>query len=190
MTDLLALFNQGLAEFGARVHRVGADHWSDSTPCSDWDVGSLVEHLIDEQLWVPPLVSGHDLATADTMVKAERHSLGDDRAAAWDAAALASKRAAGEPGALDRQVELSRGPTPASDYIGEMIMDAVVHAWDLGHAIGYREPLPDDLVQFTLAGVQAFGDLSTTGLFSPAVPVPDDASAEDRLIAFTGRDPR
>src|SRR4051794_10404628 len=155
MTDLLALFNQGLAEFGARVHRVRPDQWSGATPCTEWDVTVLVDHLVDEQLWVPPLMSGHDLGTADAIVKSEKRTLGDDRVAAWDAAALSSRRAFGEPGALEREVALSRGPTPAADYLGEMIMDAVVHSWDLGRAVGYREPLPDELVGFTLAGIES-----------------------------------
>jgi len=190
MSDLLALFNQGLDEFGARVHRVGADQWSAATPCSEWDVATLVDHLIDEQLWVPPLMSGHDLGAADVIVKTEKRTLGNDRIAAWDAAALSSRRAFGEPGALDREVALSRGPTKAADYLAEMILDAVVHAWDLGRAVGYREPLAAELVRYALAGVESYGDLSASGVFNAPVAVPDDSSAEDRLIALTGRDPR
>jgi uncharacterized protein (TIGR03086 family) len=171
------------------VERVSAGQWSASTPCSEWDVTALVDHLIDEQVWVPPLMEGHDLATSGSIVDSVKRSLDGDRAAAWDAAALASSRAFGEPGALERQVALSRGATPATEYLGEMIIDVVVHAWDLGTAIGYTDPLPDDLVQFALTGIEAAGDLSATGMFHVAVPVPDDAPAEDKLIALTGRHP-
>jgi uncharacterized protein (TIGR03086 family) len=190
MTDLLALFNQGLAEFGVRVHRVGPDQWTGSTPCSEWNTNALVDHLIDEQLWVPPLMSGHDLGTAEAIVKSEKRTLGGDRVAAWDAAALGSKRAFGDTGALDRDVALSRGPTPATDYLNEMLFDAIVHSWDLGRAVGYPEPLANELVQYALSGVQSFGDLSATGLFAQPVAVSGDASAEDRLVALTGRNPR
>jgi uncharacterized protein (TIGR03086 family) len=190
MSDLLELFNMGLAEFGSRVKRVSAEQWSASTPCSEWDVTALVDHLIDEQVWAPPLMEGHDLATSGAIVDSAKRSLDDDRAAAWDTAALASSRAFGEPGALERQVALSRGATPATEYLGEMIIDAVVHAWDLGTAIGYTNPLPDDVVQFALTSIEAVGDLSATGLFHAAVPVPADAPAEARLIGLTGRQPR
>jgi uncharacterized protein (TIGR03086 family) len=190
MTDLLALFNQGLAEFGSRVHRVGADQWSAGTPCSEWNVGALVDHLIDEQVWVPPLMAGHDLDTAAAIVEETKRGLDPDRAAAWDTAALLSRDAFGELGALDRQVALSRGPTPATDYLNEMIFDLVVHAWDLGTAIGATDPLPEDLVQVMLSGVAAYGDLSASGMFSPPVAVPEGASAEQRLVALTGRHPR
>ncbi len=190
MTDLLALFNQGLAEFGSRVHRVGADQWSAPTPCSEWDVSALVDHLIDEQVWVAPLMAGHDLDTAAAIVEESKRTLDLDRVAAWDAAALGSRDAFGAVGALDRQVMLSRGETPATDYLNEMIFDLVIHAWDLGTAIGVTDALPDELIRVTRAGVDAFGDLSASGLFSAPVPVSDGASPEEQLVALTGRHPR
>ena len=190
MTDLVAVFNRGLAEFGSRVHRVGADQWSSGTPCSEWSVGALVDHLIEEQVWVPPLMAGHDLTTAGAIVEETKRTLDPDRVAAWDSAALMSRDAFGELGALDREVILSRGATPATDYLNEMIFDLVVHSWDLGTAIGVTDALPEDLVQLTLAGATAIGDLASTGLFRAPVPVSDGASAEEQLVALTGRHPR
>jgi uncharacterized protein (TIGR03086 family) len=191
MSDLLELFNRGLGEFGARVHRVGADQWTASTPCSEWDVRKLVDHVVDEQVWAPPLMAGHELEPAAAIVESAKRALGDDRVAAWDVAALASSRAFGEPGALDRPVALSRGATPATDYLHEMVFDLVLHSWDLGTAIGVTDPLPDELVQFGLAAAdQMGGDLSFTGAFAAPLPVSDDASAEERLVAVSGRRPR
>jgi uncharacterized protein (TIGR03086 family) len=87
-------------------------------------------------------------------------------------------------------VQLSRGPTPARAYLDEMTFDLVVHAWDLGVAIGYPDPVPDELVEPVYAAVKEYGDLSATGMFDAPVDVPDDASMLDKLIALTGRDPR
>jgi uncharacterized protein (TIGR03086 family) len=191
MSDLLELFNRGLAEFGKRVRRVGADQWTASTPCSEWDVRTLVDQVVDEQVWAPPLMAGHELEPSAAMVESAKRALDDDRVAAWDTASLASSRAFGEPGALDRPVSLSRGATPATEYLGEMAFDLVIHSWDLGTAIGVTDPLPDELVQFGLsAGEQMGGDLSFSGVFEAPVPVADDAPAEARLIALTGRHPR
>jgi len=186
MTDVVALLHSGSAEFGARVHRV--DDWSAATPCSEWDVNALVDHLIDEHLWLPPLLAGHDLEAAGKIVESQKHSLAGDRAAAWDAAVLASGRAIGESGVLDREVALSRGPTPAAAYLGEMIVDATVHAWDLGRAIGVDEPLPAELVEFALPLAQQFA--GSEPYFAPPVDPPADASPQERLIALTGRPPR
>ena len=32
---------------------------------------------------------------------------------------------------------ITRGPAPVAEYLEEMILDLIVHAWDLGTAIGY-----------------------------------------------------
>ena len=188
MSDLLQLFRVGCALFGSRVHAVGADQWGQATPCAEWDVATLVDHVIDEHLWVPPLLGGHDLAAAGGIVESAKTTIGTDRAAAWDAAVLASQRAFGEQGALDRDVALSRGPTPASDYIGEMIADLTIHGWDLGRAIGVRDPLPVELVQFVAPLAEQYSGAEP--YFAPAVAPPADATDEERLIALSGRQPR
>lgn len=186
MTDLVALLHAGSAEFGTRVHRV--DDWTAATPCSAWDVNALVDHLIDEHLWLPPLLAGHDLDAAGKIVESQKHSLAGDRVTAWDAAVLASGRAIDEPGVIDRTVALSRGPTPASEYLGEMIIDAAVHAWDLGRAIGFDDPLPAGLVEFAMPMAQQFAGAEP--YFQPPVEPPADATAEEQLIALLGRNPR
>jgi uncharacterized protein (TIGR03086 family) len=189
MDDMVALFKTGQREFGARVHEVRDDQWGAPTPDDEWDVAALVDHLIDENRWVAPLMEGLSLADAGDAVAA-LPSIADDRVRAWDTAAAAAAAAFAAEGALERSVELSRGATPAAQYIIEMIFDHCVHAWDLGSAIGSSRPLPDELVGAVYAGAQALGDLSAFGgMFKPAVSVADDAPLVDKLIAYTGRDP-
>lgn len=190
MNDMVSLFTTGQQEFGARVHEVRADQWDAATPDDDWDVAALVDHIIDEHRWAAPLLDGMSLADAGDAVAAMSPTA-DDRVGAWDAAAASSAAAFSADGALERTVSLSRGPTPAAQYIGEMIFDLCVHSWDLGRAIGSTRPLPAELVEAVFGMAKAFGDLSEFGdMFKPAVPVPDDAPLVDQLIAFTGRDPR
>lgn len=188
MSDLLALFRAGCALFGSRVHAVGADQWNLPTPCAEWDVATLVDHLVDEHLWVPPLLDGHDVAAAGGIVESAKRTIGTDPAAAWDSASLGSQRSFGEPGALDREVALSRGPTPVTDYITEMIADLTIHGWDLGRAIGVREPLPGELVQFVFPLAERYSGAEP--YFAPAVEPPEGATDEERLIALSGRRPR
>jgi uncharacterized protein (TIGR03086 family) len=187
MQNLLDLFSKGQHQFGMRVHRITSEQWDAATPCSDWTVRQLVDHLIDEQRWVPPLVAGRSLAQAQAVVDSPQ--VGDDPVAHWDAAAEASRIAFAEPGALEREVTLSRGQTPATEYLSDLILDLAVHSWDLGQAVGISDPLPADLISHA-AGIVRDVDLSSTGAFDPPVSVSPDASDEDRLIAATGRDPR
>jgi uncharacterized protein (TIGR03086 family) len=200
MADPLTMYRSGVAEFAARLRAVRADQWDAPTPDRDWSVNDLVDHLFDEQRWVPPLVHGHDLATAGEIVRASESRdsgvlrgievTGIDRVAEWDDLARASVEAFGEPDALTRDVALSRGPTPAGQYLLEMTFDLIVHSWDLGRAIGYQGSLPEEAAGYLYQQVQRMGDLSESGLFDKPVDVPDDASTIDKLIAYTGRDPR
>jgi uncharacterized protein (TIGR03086 family) len=195
MDELVANFLTAQRAFGDRVHAIGEDQWHAPTPDTEWDVAALVSHLIDENQWVPPLVHGLDLESAAKVVEGTRTlpvdgGVGANLAEVWDEASIAAADAFREPDAMDRTVALSRGPTPVRDYIGEMIFDHLVHAWDLGTAIGYNEPLPSDVVEAVYAIAKTMGDLSAFGdMFKPAVSVPDDAPTIDKLVALTGRQP-
>jgi uncharacterized protein (TIGR03086 family) len=195
MDDELNKFLTAQRAFADRVHAVREDQWSAPTPCRDWTVADLVGHLAEENRWAAPLLHGLDLESAGKVVEGSRKlpvhgGVGANLAEEWDEAAVESADAFASDGALDRSVNLSRGPTPARQYAAEMIFDLVVHGWDLGRAIGYSEPLPADVVEDVYQLAQEFGDLSDSEAFDKPVDMPDDAPTIDKLIALTGRDPR
>lgn len=195
MDELLAMFQTGVREFGARVHAVREDQWSAATPAREWTVADLVGHLVDEHRWAPPLLHGLDLDSARKVVEGTRDlpvggGVGANLAQEWDEAAVASTDAWTESDAVDRTVSLSRGNTPARQYLAEMTFDLCVHSWDLGSAIGYPHPLPEELVRHTYEVVKEYGDMSGSGFFDKPVDVPDDAPLIDKLVAATGRTPR
>jgi uncharacterized protein (TIGR03086 family) len=194
MDDELTKFLSAQRAFSDRVHAVAEDQWSAPTPCTKWSVADLVAHLVEENRWVAPLMHGLDLTSAGKVVDAARKrpvrgGIGATLAEEWDDAAVEARNAVSAVGALDRTVDLSRGPTPARGYIAEMVSDLTIHGWDLGRAIGYTEPLPLDLVEAVYDIAKDMGDLSYTGMFNKPVTMPDDASTIDKLIALTGRDP-
>ncbi|MEW2434730.1 TIGR03086 family metal-binding protein [Streptomyces caniferus] len=187
--EILRTHGEALALFGARVHAVRDDQWDAPTPCAQWSVRDLVNHLTAEQLWVPRLV--RDGATiADVGSEYDGDLLGEDPAGVWDRAAVAAVAAFAERGALDRTVELSYGPGPADAYCTQMMADAVVHAWDLSRAIGADERLPSPLAQAALREVEPYASgLAASGLFAPAVEPPADADDLTRLLCLLGRRP-
>jgi uncharacterized protein (TIGR03086 family) len=194
MDDLLALFHAGQREFTARVHAITEDQWTAATPDSEWSVADLVGHMVEEHRWAAPLVHGQDFQSAAKVVGGARSlpvdgGVGANLAQEWDEAATESAEAFSAPGALDRDVELSRGTTAVRAYLEEMIMDLTIHSWDLGQAIGYGDPLPDELVSSVYERVAAAGDMSASGYFKEPVDVPDDAPTIDKLVAATGRKP-
>ncbi|MEV0532113.1 TIGR03086 family metal-binding protein [Kitasatospora sp. NPDC050463] len=174
-----------LAAFGERVRLVAPDQWDAPTPCAEWSVRDLVNHLTGEQLWVPELLMGSTVSEVGG--RFEGDVLGTDPAAAWTAAAGAARAAFEVPGATELTVHLSFGDVSAQYYLDQLTTDAVVHTWDLAEGIGRRTRLPSGLAEFALGQLAGYGDLSGSGLFDPPLPVPDDADPQTRLLALTGR---
>jgi len=186
---LLTRHAQALDLFGDRVHAVRDDQWGAPTPCTDWTVRDLVNHLVSEQLWVPPLV--RDGVTVEAIGDTfDGDVLGPDPAASWGASARASRAAFSAPDALDRVVHLSYADTTAAFYCAQLVTDLAVHTWDLSRAIGADERLPGDLLEFTVREVTPYaGDLAKSGLFAAPVEPPPGADAQTELLCLLGREP-
>lgn len=186
--DVLSLYRRALGGFGARVHEIAPDQWGCPTPCKDWEVRNLVNHLVAEQLWVPPLLAGKRVADLGDGFAAG-DVLGADPVAAWDAASAAAEAAFAGPGALERTVHLSYADRPGEEYAREMIFDLVVHSWDLARGISADDVLDPALVEAVYSSIEPDTDLTASGMFDEPVPVPAQADEQTKLIAFTGRRP-
>ncbi|MFG2876553.1 TIGR03086 family metal-binding protein [Streptomyces sp. NPDC048337] len=184
---LLEQHAAALRLFGERLRAVADDQWDAPTPCTDWTVRDLVNHVAGEQLWIPPLVA--DGRTVEEMGDAfSGDVLGDDPVAAWDKASAAAHAAFAAPGALERTVRLSYGPALGRAYCSELTADCVVHAWDLSRGIGADDRLPDDLVEFSIKEVMPYADgLAASGMYAEPLEVPAGANAQTRLLALLGR---
>ncbi|MET9508211.1 TIGR03086 family metal-binding protein [Streptomyces flavidovirens] len=192
LNPLLTRHSEALALFGGHVHAVREDQWQAPTPCTDWSVRDLVNHLTVEQLWVPPLVTEQrtteEGADGAFGFDPDGDALGDDPVAVWDRAATGAREAFTAPGALERTVQLSYGETPCSAYCSQMVADLVVHAWDLARAIGADERLPDDLVNFAVREVGPYSaELEKSGLFAAPVEPPPGADVQTKLLSLLGR---
>ncbi|MGW4461801.1 TIGR03086 family metal-binding protein [Micromonospora sp. NBC_01796] len=186
--DLLQTYRRSLDEFTDRVAQVGYDQWALPTPCGDWDVRALVNHVVVEDRWTVPLLAGATIEQVGDQFDGDL--LGDDPAGTAQDAAAAAERGASEPGALDRTVHLSFGDTPASEYLHQLLAEHLVHGWDLAVAIGVEPKLDAEAVRecarwFT----ERTGMYRQGGLVASAVHVPENASEQDRLVAAFGRDP-
>lgn len=191
MVPLIDRFLAAQIAFTERVNAITPEQWTLPTPNTAWTVADLVDHVVSEQRWAAALAQGVDVDAAAKIVDEAEFSAGDgaDLASSWDEASSAAATALARDGALAGQVSLVRGPTPASDYVRELIFDLVVHSWDLCRAIGYDVMLPSDVVDPVWDEAKEFGDLSSSGLFDVPVEIADDAPTIYRLVAMTGRDP-
>ncbi|MFC7386994.1 TIGR03086 family metal-binding protein [Sphaerisporangium rhizosphaerae] len=185
---LLELHAIAMDEFGLRVGMVEGDMWGAPTPCSEWTVRDLVNHLVVEQLWVPPLLAGETVAGVGDRFAGDR--LGEDPVARWTDASVAAQRALAEPGALDRDVHLSYGTVSARHYCMELTADLAVHAWDLARALGADDRVDPGVMSAAYEHLLPMKDaLAGSGMFDEPVPVPADADPQTRTLALTGRHP-
>ncbi|HWC12792.1 MAG TPA: TIGR03086 family metal-binding protein [Acidimicrobiales bacterium] len=188
MLDAIALYRRAVEEFGSRVRAIGDDQWHLPTPNTDWDVSDLVNHLVFEDVWAPPLLAGQTIAEVGD--RFEGDLLGDDPKAAWEAAARAAVAAVDEEGALARTVHISFGDVPGAEYVAQLTVDHTIHAWDLARAIGADEELDPELVEAAYGIVAPQAEAwRQGGAFGPQVELPPGASRQDQLLALTGRSP-
>jgi len=160
-----------------------------TTPCPDWDLCTLLNHTI---LW--------------TSYSAERRAYGESVAEE-----LMSKDFTAEPGYAEAyQVQIAKavdawsdprawegdrnvmGSTmPAADIAAMLIMETVLHGWDVAKATGQDYHCDGELAQALLGTVEAQGALFRQYQgFAAVVPVPGDATAFDRALSLSGRDPQ
>lgn len=179
-------FRRVVAEVDRRVSRIDADAWHRPTPCSEWDVHALLNHMAGECAWIPPLLAGRTIADVGDEVPDD--VLGDDPQTAWQRFAEEALVAAEAPGVLTRTVHLSFGDATGADYLSEVATDLTIHAWDLARAIGADEQLPGDLVERAYELVDPHIDeWRDAGFFGEPVEVPDDVDRQTRLLAMVGR---
>lgn len=182
--DWLALQRTARRDFGAHLAQV--TDWNAPTPDTEWDISTLVRHVVDEQRWVLPLLSGHTLEEAEAALE----PIGDDLVAAWERfAEQATEAWAATP--PTQEVQLSYGAVPCIDYLQQQVGDIAIHTWDLARATGADDRLDPALVDALWVDLEPQRDmLAASGLFAAPVPISGDAPVQDRLLALTGRDPR
>ncbi|MER7893407.1 TIGR03086 family metal-binding protein [Micromonospora sp. NPDC094482] len=186
--DLLETYRRSLAEFTDRVDQVGPGQWSEPTPCPDWDVRTLVNHVVGEDRWSVPLLAGRTIAEVGDRFDGDQ--LGDDPIAAARDAAAQAEIAATHPGAVERTVHLSAGETPAAEYLHQLLAEHLIHGWDLAVAIGAEPRLDPDAVRECARWFTGrIGDYRRDQLVRSEVELPPGADEQDRLLAAFGRDP-
>jgi uncharacterized protein (TIGR03086 family) len=159
-----------------------------TTPCTDWDLRTLLNHMI---LW--------------TSYSAERRAYGESvaeelmskdftaepgYAQAYQAQIAKAVDAWSKPEAWEGDRNVMGSATPAADIAAMLIAEMVLHGWDIAQATGQDYHCDDAVARNVLKTVEAQGELFRQYQgFAAIVPVPADATALDRALALSGRDP-
>jgi uncharacterized protein (TIGR03086 family) len=167
---------------GDLIGRIAADQWAAPTPCTEWSVRDVINHLVGMNLVFVAMFEESPMPARG----ADR--LGSDPAGAHDRSAAALQAAAARPGVLERSQATPVGVATGVERLQWRIVDLLAHGWDLVQATGVVAEPPDDLVEPALTFALAqLPRQPRAGRFGDPQPIRDNATAIDRLAAFTGR---
>lgn len=178
-------------EQGERVlSGVGPAQAEDPTPCTDWTVRQLVEHLVGALRFHGGITAG-TLSGAQPPRRDSLPPLGEDWVASYRQAQEQLLAAWQRPGALEATYQLPFATLPGAVYAQFVTVEVVTHTWDLASATGQRDTLDDDLGARTLEIARRTLPSERTPQvpFKAMVDVPADAPVYDRLAAYMGRRP-
>ncbi len=174
--DLLDLYGRASEWTAAKV--TGAAAKLDApTSCDGWNVRTLMSHMLETQRYFVGAARGDDVsppaATPPELV-------GDDPRADFDRARAETLHTFEEPGVIEKT-----GPA-----LGIAFSDQLLHGWDLASSTGQEAMMPDGLPEAAYSLIYGrFTDDQRTGVFKPEIAVAPNASAQDKLLGYTGRDP-
>ena len=176
MHPMISAWNEVAEAFGQRLDAMSADQAETRTPCDEWSCTELVDHTVQVQHGI-----GAQLGVTPTE---------GDAAASWHTFRQGMVDALSAEGGLETELETPFGARPASEAMGIPTMDLLVHTWDLSRTIGHDDTLPASAVAHALEQLKPMDEmLRGRGVFADKVDVPEGASVQDQLIAFTGRQP-
>jgi uncharacterized protein (TIGR03086 family) len=173
--DPLSLYRRA-SSWSAEKVQGAATKLDSPTPCDQWDVRVLLSHMIQTQQFFSGSAQGKQVA----LTPDPPDLVGDDPVANFNRAREDVIEVFSEPGVIEKT-----GPSLSIAF-----SDMLLHGWDIARATGQDESMPDGLAQAAYDTIHGrFTDDQRKGVFKPEVDVGADASPQERLLAYTGRDP-
>ncbi|MDA0768653.1 MAG: TIGR03086 family metal-binding protein [Chloroflexi bacterium] len=163
------------------IASIRPDQMSASTPCSEWNVGALVEHLVGGAAFFGASLAGEE---------PQPPSGGGSPADSYDTLTKKVISEAGNPGAMEKKYNTPFGEMAGGEFMFGAFMDTFVHGWDLAKATGQDTSLNGDFAGMIYQGMAPMMDgMRQGGAFGAAVSVPDSASIQDKMLGMLGRKP-
>ena len=180
---------RAVQQAGELIAGVRPDQLGAPTPCAQWTVRDVINHVV-------AVTHGFSRVAAGEKLDRQRDVpdlLGDDPAGAYTRAAAETSAAFAAPGALERSWTLFFGDVPGAVVQGIHAVDLSAHAWDIARATGQMDRLDPDLGAAVLEiarGIVRPDFRNEAGdPFRPEVAVAGDAPGFDRLAGYLGRQP-
>lgn len=187
-TDPRPLYFRALTWVSELARAIPADRLADPTPCDDFDVRTLLAHLVTTVRRPAALAAGtdpmaHALVSADVL---------DDPAAAYATESAALRAAWSGPAGdalLDRVVRVPWGEVPGRDALWGFTNETLVHGWDLAVATGQDPECDPGTSRTVLEWVRPTIPAEPRGgpvPFGPVVPPAPEAGPTEQLANWSG----
>jgi uncharacterized protein (TIGR03086 family) len=172
---------------GAVVDGISEDQLGNTTPCTEWSVRDIVNHVTAGATMFTECVEHGAIPDERLGQLMGGDNLGDDFKGAFHTAADKAAATFDQPGVLEKIVKLPFGEMPAGVALNIAVFDLTTHAADLAKATG--QTIEDtDLLETAITYGQQFGaQLRQPGVLAEEQMAADGATAADRLLAFAGR---
>ncbi len=190
--DPITALTTSINEFESRLRQVGHDQWDLPTPCSEWTVRDLVNHILLGTRMTVELLDGTSKDEVISRLGDDLMNNNDDPVGSFVGLAGQMRQGFAADGGLEGTVDHPMGELPRTTFIGFRILDNATHAWDLARATGAPETLDGDLVQRMWDDIQPMaGGLGDLGIFgdSASGTIGDDAPLQVRFLDLVGRSP-
>jgi uncharacterized protein (TIGR03086 family) len=179
LMDVLSQLDDLGPVLGGVVGEISPDELDNPTPCANFTVRGVLEHMISGATAFTAAFRDVEPSTPDPT----------DVLAGFGPALSGLVEAIHQPGALERTVQAPFGDVPGATFARFVVLDGLVHGWDLATATAQAYEPPDALV----ADVESFAREALAPMrdgdtFAAAVEPPESATPIERLAAFTGRD--
>ncbi len=179
------MLEQAIAVTRGVLANVSRDQLGDATPCAQWKVSDLVNHVVGGQYFFEAGVLGEPQTEGDS------DFADGDFVAAFDTGSQRCLAAFSADGVMDRMLTLPFGQMPGSAFLGLATTDTFTHAWDLARATGQDTDLAPELAAQLLVGarqaIQPAFRSEDGAVFGMEQSAPPGASNADELAAFLGR---
>jgi uncharacterized protein (TIGR03086 family) len=178
--DPLVAHQRAQEAFAGVLANVSPEQFGAPTPCSEWAIRDLIEHVVGGNEHVA-IWSGKTDAAPDRP---------DDIVAAHRATAAAAQDVFAAPDGMSTMFKLPFGELPGQFFVGMRTSDVLTHAWDLATATGQPTDLDPELAGEQLEAVRAFVGPQFRGPdkpFGDEQPCSPERAPADQLAAFLGR---
>ncbi len=168
------------------VAGVPDNQWSSPTPCDEWDVRDVVNHMVGGNLLLVEMLKGKTVEEVGDVFDGDL--LGDDPVGAYERSVEVAKGAVGAPGAMGVTVHFSYGDYSGPEYASQMFLDLLIHGWDVAAGSGQKRTLEPELIEacYPVAEEMAAA-VRDTGVYGDDLSVADKSDLQTRLLGLLGR---